>query len=513
MKRNSSKPKRRYGDAGFTLVELVVVIAVLAILAGVGAVAYTGYIEYTNKGLDRQTVGEVMHALELADYANPELFGENGGAMVILTTNGVQVAGGLEGSDLKGALEDAFGEGSLSSTKLAYDGWSGKADMSVFNKINTSTSAGLKAYYDSGKTASFANNIDDLWNTVNKMVGLMGGTQQHYVGKMIDVYSGIKESDMESFANRWTNDGGIRGEGTFNGQAEGAAYLALSAARNYSFYWFAKDKVAGDASMAKELEDFKASIGSDGMTIMDFDGEKSDLKTGTNSTKWAEIFNSYRTTQAAVDAKAFSAIMDAAAAAAETAGLERNTEDGDHNTYYSHEDLMDMMSDYVGIFDNIITNRVKVDELQELASDVTGNIIVINARKENGALVWDDESVSPKEANPRLGNDGASSTVEYTQDNAAFTIGDWSESNSQTASGSVVLAPGSSCTFKFNNPTGAVDLTNYTWTAPDGITVQISGTSVTVTSTGDATSGQIVLTGEANFTGKSNTITINVEVK
>ena len=60
---------------GFTLVELVVVIAIMAILAGVGTVAYSGYISATNKGLDRQTVGNIMRAIEYVPYdTNATLF-------------------------------------------------------------------------------------------------------------------------------------------------------------------------------------------------------------------------------------------------------------------------------------------------------------------------------------------------------------------------------------------------------------------------------------------------------
>lgn len=54
---------------GFTLVELVVVIAIMAILAGVGTVAYSGYIEHTNKELDRVTVGNIERAVEMGSYA------------------------------------------------------------------------------------------------------------------------------------------------------------------------------------------------------------------------------------------------------------------------------------------------------------------------------------------------------------------------------------------------------------------------------------------------------------
>ena len=66
MRRDSSKPVRRYGDAGFTLVELVVVIAVLAILAGVGAVAYSGYIEKAREAADLELLGAVNTAFASA---------------------------------------------------------------------------------------------------------------------------------------------------------------------------------------------------------------------------------------------------------------------------------------------------------------------------------------------------------------------------------------------------------------------------------------------------------------
>lgn len=60
---------------GFTLVELIVVIAILGILAGIATVTYSGYIAATNKGLDRQTVGNIIRAIEYVPYdASATLF-------------------------------------------------------------------------------------------------------------------------------------------------------------------------------------------------------------------------------------------------------------------------------------------------------------------------------------------------------------------------------------------------------------------------------------------------------
>ena len=116
MKQNSSQQKRK--TKGFTLVELIVVIAILAILSAVGAVAYTGYIEHTKKGLDKQTVGEIIHAIELANYDDPSLF-ENGGVVYISGPDGNGTTGGDTATNA--ALSNALGD--LTTVKLTYDGW------------------------------------------------------------------------------------------------------------------------------------------------------------------------------------------------------------------------------------------------------------------------------------------------------------------------------------------------------------------------------------------------------
>ncbi len=191
MKRNSSKTRRRSGDAGFTLVELVVVIAVLAILAGVGMVAYNGYIEYAQKGKDRALVGEIGHAInvvvqtdenirgiqEEAEGSAPVLIGtvtvyseENGNDVVAvssLTTDSGEVY-----DFITPALIDAFGENYKSALRLAYSGW----------MYQDTTVAAAKGFV--GKTAEIL--VDEVGDCADKLAELLDDSTAGKLGQLLN---------------------------------------------------------------------------------------------------------------------------------------------------------------------------------------------------------------------------------------------------------------------------------------------------------------------------------------
>ena len=67
-------------NKGFSLVELIVVIAIMAILVGVAVPVYTQYISSAEDSVDKQTAGEVEHAIEV----------------LLIDPNATKLAGGTE---------------------------------------------------------------------------------------------------------------------------------------------------------------------------------------------------------------------------------------------------------------------------------------------------------------------------------------------------------------------------------------------------------------------------------
>jgi len=144
-------------NGGFTLVELIVVIAILAILAGVAVPAYSGYIKRANKGADQQLIGEVIHALELYAYSNPNREFAIG---VVLDQEGkaqTVIAKGDE-TAVAEAMEAVFGAG-WQSVGLKYADW--KGESSTLSYKNTS-------YY--GKEPELIGTVDTLTTALGNAV-------------------------------------------------------------------------------------------------------------------------------------------------------------------------------------------------------------------------------------------------------------------------------------------------------------------------------------------------------
>lgn len=389
MKRNSSRtnPKRSLG--GFTLVELIVVIAVLAILAGVGAVAYNGYIEYTQKGVDRTLVGELMHAVELADYADPTLFGDSNYAIITISEDGITAGGTSDSDKFKASLEDAL---SLDQT-LTYKKWSG-VDGSA---IKDGTFAKYQSWQNDFQTtpASFAGDMEHYWDVFTDMVNgirdgtlinddnvtlsLVKGHESQFTNDVIQKYNDniLSNSDtVESIITAWQNLDSFGNLGY---------RIDLQLARNYSFVSFAK-KQQLTADMQKELEAYEQALENIN-NINDFNN----VETFKDS-KWKDVIDAYKGTQGKSDAEAYLSLMEAAGQ------VSNQLKGGDSTKVLDDETLLGAISEHVGMVGGLISGKIDFDTMKSLVEGLDGNDVRIDITKEDGVLSF---NVTPEDASPR----------------------------------------------------------------------------------------------------------------
>ncbi len=396
--------KRKSG--GFTLVELVVVIAVLAILAGVGVVAYNGYIEYAHKGVDRQTVGEIMHAIELADYADPTLFGESGGAMIVISTKNTDAAG-LDDDNtaaLKNALEDALGEGGLASTKLSYDKWSGTANMNVFAGLGNEGSqvdTYIKNLKDSenGVSAAFAEDFEQYWGAFENLVKAINepGSVEGIEGSN-KFFQGVEGNIIKTLVERYKDTENKSktietwGQAALDGSELMNADLLL--AQNYSFISYLKRQDLSPE--ARTVVENYLVENPYNLNINLLNVEK--WCSGNVKTELEKYATSYNGTQAEADARAYLGLMEAAAQ------VQSNLKEG-----YTDADFLAALDPYVPMVSNILTGKTDLTAIKKLAKDTEGSVVIISTTKRNGVLSF---SVSPEDANPRTDGTGAGA-IEY----------------------------------------------------------------------------------------------------
>ena len=506
MKQNSSTEKSK--NRGFTLVELIVVIAILAILSAVGAVAYTGYIEHTKKGLDKQTVGEIMHALELANYDDPTLFGEKTVVVVGLTKNGIKAQGP---SGLTSALENAFGD--LASTKLSYDKWEG-ADLGVLPTITNKEY--VKNYLDAlkesdGTASTYTGHFDEVWDELTKYLtmlhgksdalpeGVTGGADD-YLDKIVQYSTGTSANNIQ---NAWKEGAAFQKEGDY-ALNDNPTVFGARLARNMAFALYAQSRtdIYDPATMGEKLEKFKDNA----IASEDVFGEFC-FQNDANKTAWDQLLADYKSSgKAAQDAKAYLGLMQAA----DEVG--KNTEGG----HLKDTEFLDKMSNYMGMMDGIFSGEIDVSNDTGLGSwsSEGSNIILIKAQKlPNGTLDFD---VSPNPADPRGTEEKYSTDINYS--GAAETLKFSGSNNQYTADKTIVLSSTDeshkSCTITAMNgvaevifATGNQGMTN---TNESLVSFDLTTQTITVIGTGTG-SATITVTLKA-FPSGTRTFTFNVNV-
>ena len=380
MKRNSSKPKRRYGDAGFTLVELVVVIAVLAILAGVGAVAYNGYIEYAKKGVDKKTVGEVMHAIELANYDDTSLF-EN---PVTVFISGPEGDGTTScNTDIDNALSNALGD--LTTVKLSEKSVGDPAGILTQLVSNSRYNDYIEAAKN-GTKATFADDVFGLWDSVVEAKENFGGTRTDYLDLAIKYAKNYGTEGKSPAIDNWKNGAAIDDLGAEQGQA-------VALARNYCFAVYAAQKELTPA-MQKQLQDFidggYGLYGAAGLHTKFF-GDIFDKDEDGNSTKsaWDQIVTDYEGEQADIDVKAYLALM----AAAETIDSTGTMQD---------DELMGEMNKVLGSLDAVMRDSENAEKIKTIGKCATITVI----KNPDGTLTM---TPCPDDLNPRDENNSGGS--------------------------------------------------------------------------------------------------------
>lgn len=137
-------------NKGFSLVELIVVIAIMAILAAVAVAGFSFYIPKAQMAGDRQTVNDVLDAVDLYYYSNPEI--EKG--YIKLTQNGAE-------ADATGAavMEAIYGADWATKVSLQYADWQGTTAQVAY--ANSSYA---------GKEGSLLNEVDRLTDALGSAV-------------------------------------------------------------------------------------------------------------------------------------------------------------------------------------------------------------------------------------------------------------------------------------------------------------------------------------------------------
>lgn len=441
-----AKQKR---TGGFTLIELIVVIAILGILAGVGTVAYTGYIKAANKGVDKQTVGDLMYAAQLADYANPGLIQEGGtGAMIVISEKGTDAAGGTNTEQLKKALEDSVG--SLDAVKLTYMEWAGSIDGATLKSMKDSLASNQIGYTDNdgnvlfkdengnAATIGYAANADTLWKAVEAAAGFAAADGNKEPGEYLAAMAAYTVGDGAtttgaSMGESWSSSQALTNNSSGMDVMISSAGMAI--ARNFAFAEYLKSndiEVSGNALQI--LQATPTSIDPiDWLSYILRDKEQAQVRFGTDfdALKTAAIAyttgvyskedNTEKYSQAYLDGMIYYALMHNVNKVSTN-----GTYDPTSKTYLTD------IGGYVSLAGSVFSGNTDMASMVELAESLNSSgaktTVVITVTKENGILKFrvKPDAADPQEKNENSGN-GETETCEQSHNNsitakATFTV-------------------------------------------------------------------------------------------